>query len=227
MTDLALITFVEGNNRCACPRGLLPTVTHALLSSAWPKSLAARRFSSYKAQSGRPLTLPTLVLLQCGGDEGHVADCPFADRRTVGHAKLSATTRNGILLESVVIAPDLRGKGLGKAFMRLLEERVRVDGYDALWLSTVDAAAFYESVGFTRTTERVSCLGQLGNRVQAIASSTALLADSPPATATPAAGPSVPSALPPPPPPPPPPAPSSPTNTPQQHVWMKKELNHS
>ncbi len=58
------------------------------------------------------------------------------------------------IVENVIVAPEKRGKGFGKAMMRFAMEKAKSLGCYKLMLSSnkkrVDAHMFYESLGFTR-----------------------------------------------------------------------------
>ena len=226
----AVVTFAATACGCA-PRDGVPLLhrqIHDLLSQSWPKSLASRRLDTYAGREGE---LPVILLLVEGAGGGdHEAPCPFVGRRLVGHAKLSAATQRGVLIESVIIGERERGKGVGKRFMRAIEARVRASGASALWLSTLDAVGFYESVGFTVTTDSVGSLGSLGDKVQALLQPPTQRDVPSPSSASPDLSlhptppPCLSPPLPPPPPPPPPPPTTSSVGKGQPHTWMKKIL---
>lgn len=85
------------------------------------------------------------------------------DGRIVGCGQLTTTpglarrelTRGTI--EAVRIASDLRGRGLGRSFIRALVECARDAGCGQVQLTSdkrrLDAHRFYESLGFTRSHE--------------------------------------------------------------------------
>jgi acetyltransferase len=56
-------------------------------------------------------------------------------------------------VQRVAVAADARGRGVGRGLMAAVEEEARRHGLTLLWLTThagTDAAAFYESIGYTR-----------------------------------------------------------------------------
>lgn len=53
------------------------------------------------------------------------------------------------LLRSVVVAPDLRGAGVGAALVASLVEQARSSGAERLWLLTTGASAFFARLGWT------------------------------------------------------------------------------
>ncbi len=52
------------------------------------------------------------------------------------------------LLRSIVVAPDSRGRGLGRELTRFLLARARNDGYRAVYLLSETAADFFTRLGF-------------------------------------------------------------------------------
>ncbi|MBS7540018.1 arsenic resistance N-acetyltransferase ArsN2 [Ancylobacter lacus] len=52
------------------------------------------------------------------------------------------------LLRSVLVRPEFRGRGAGRAMVRLLTGRAGEDGAERAWLLTQDAAGFFERLGF-------------------------------------------------------------------------------
>ncbi|XP_040581573.1 uncharacterized protein Naa80 [Lepeophtheirus salmonis] len=70
----------------------------------------------------------------------------------LGHAKVAYIPSNerGVWIESVVIHPDLRGKGWGKYLMLKVEEYcVNKLGANAAYLCTIDKQPFYSRIGYT------------------------------------------------------------------------------
>jgi N-acetylglutamate synthase-like GNAT family acetyltransferase len=60
---------------------------------------------------------------------------------------------NDVLLRSIVMHPEARGKGLGRRATFLLLEAARKAGAGRAFLLTTDAKAFFEALGF-RAVER-------------------------------------------------------------------------
>lgn len=72
----------------------------------------------------------------------------FADAdRTVGFGGLEGSGGN-VLLRSIVIVPEMRGKGLGRQATGLLLERARAAGARHAYLLTTDAGPFFKALGF-------------------------------------------------------------------------------
>lgn len=121
----------------AAPRGA------ELLEAEWPLARKGARLEQ---------------LLESNDVETHwlLVECsPEACDRTVGHAKLgpiaAGSDGKGGLVHSVVVDPALRGRGLGRLLMTLLEGEALGRGMGALYLSTHDKQSFYEALGYTTT----------------------------------------------------------------------------
>ncbi|UCI06454.1 arsenic resistance N-acetyltransferase ArsN2 [Mesorhizobium sp. B1-1-8] len=72
----------------------------------------------------------------------------FADGgETVGFGGLERCG-DDVLLRSIVIMPEARGKGLGRRAVSLLFEQARADGARHAYLLTTDAAPFFARLGF-------------------------------------------------------------------------------
>ncbi|HEX9058642.1 MAG TPA: GNAT family N-acetyltransferase [Clostridia bacterium] len=61
---------------------------------------------------------------------------------------------NPAIVENVIVSPEKRGKGFGKAMMKFAMEKAKSMGCYKLMLSSnkkrIDAHRFYDSLGFTR-----------------------------------------------------------------------------
>lgn len=68
-----------------------------------------------------------------------------SDRGTVGYAGIEACG-DDVLLRSIAILPEHRGKALGKSLTRETLKTVNVSS--AVFLATTSAAPFFESLGF-------------------------------------------------------------------------------
>ncbi|KAF6202117.1 hypothetical protein GE061_004515 [Apolygus lucorum] len=105
-----------------------------LLNSEWPRSKSARLQSLFMSCDKFPTSL-VLVL---------------NDFQVVGHVKLSEITVGGpdVMIESVIIHKEHRGKGWGKMLMEDAEEYIRRRGKKMLYLSTRGQEGFYEKLGY-------------------------------------------------------------------------------
>lgn len=75
------------------------------------------------------------------------------DGRLVGSARALADGAKYAWVYDVVVAPPLRGRGLGKALLRLLLDHPAVRGARRVLLATKDAQALYARFGFIPTAE--------------------------------------------------------------------------
>ena len=69
----------------------------------------------------------------------------------LGHVRLARITSKAeaVWIESVVLHPDLRGKGYGKYLMLITEKFARdVKGYSEAYLCTIDRQIFYSRCGY-------------------------------------------------------------------------------
>ena len=69
--------------------------------------------------------------------------------RVVGGVGVEAYGTDG-LLRSLVVAPAVRGRGLGTRLVAAAERRARERGLDSLTLLTTTAAPFFEALGYVR-----------------------------------------------------------------------------
>ncbi|KNC47908.1 uncharacterized protein AMSG_11793 [Thecamonas trahens ATCC 50062] len=132
-----------------------------LLNSFWRRSLTARLASLRK--SGRDLAPTSFVLVDDRSEMivGH-ARVWWAARKPAGAsglAGLASLVADGseVYVESVIIAPSLRGLGVGKALMAGVEQAVAemFPSVTTWWLNTKDQALFYASIGFVETFDSV------------------------------------------------------------------------
>lgn len=75
------------------------------------------------------------------------------DGRQVGYARVVTDFTTMFYLADVVVAKELRGKGIGQALLRYVLADERFAGAKGLLL-TGDAHGFYEHFGFVRVPER-------------------------------------------------------------------------
>ncbi|KAK3931776.1 N-alpha-acetyltransferase 80 [Frankliniella fusca] len=106
-----------------------------LLNLEWPRSRQARLNSLWSCSKNFPVAM---VLVQ--------SDV----RQTVGFCKISLipSQKHSCFVESVVIHPDMRGKGLGSLLMKKLEEYVLSRKLQILYLSTLGQEKFYKKLGY-------------------------------------------------------------------------------
>jgi acetyltransferase len=96
-------------------------------------------------------------LIACQGDRRRVVVVAEIEGTVVGMAHLAraeaANARHRAEVQRVAVAAEARGRGVGRRLMAAVEEEARRRGLTLLWLTThagTDAAAFYESIGYTR-----------------------------------------------------------------------------
>ncbi|WP_448206007.1 arsenic resistance N-acetyltransferase ArsN2 [Azospirillum sp. sgz302134] len=104
--------------------------------------------------------LPTDDLTAPGRRFWRVAD----ERGLLGYGGLEPYGADG-LLRSVVVPPDRRGGGAGRAVVEAMGEEARRLGVERLWLLTTGAAGFFERLGFRRT-ERASAPPDIASGAQ-------------------------------------------------------------
>lgn len=106
----------------------------SLINREWKRSETARLYSLQNSSDNLPTSL---ILLE--------------DKRLIGHLKLSIipSIKNACFVESVVINPNLRGKGYGKFLMKEAEHYVKnILNLDTIYLSTKGQEKFYEKLGY-------------------------------------------------------------------------------
>ncbi|KAE8751448.1 hypothetical protein FOCC_FOCC001695 [Frankliniella occidentalis] len=106
-----------------------------LLNLEWPRSRQARLNSLWSCNKNFPVAM---VLVQCDV------------RQAVGFCKISLipSQKQSCFVESVVIQPEMRGKGLGSLLMKKLEEYVLSRKLQILYLSTIGQEKFYKKLGY-------------------------------------------------------------------------------
>ena len=69
----------------------------------------------------------------------------------MGHVRLARipSKPSAVWIESVVIHPDLRGKGFGKYLMLITEKFAKDQGFVEAYLCTIDRQIFYSRCGYT------------------------------------------------------------------------------
>ncbi|EHB14833.1 N-acetyltransferase 6, partial [Heterocephalus glaber] len=111
-----------------------------LINDQWPRSRASRLHSLGQSSDAFPLCLLLL------------SPHPTAEASpiVVGHARLSRVLDRpqSLLVETVVVARALRGRGFGRRLMEGLEDFARVRGFRRLHLTTHDQLYFYAHLGY-------------------------------------------------------------------------------
>lgn len=134
-----------------------------LINEQWPRSRASRLHSLGQSSDAFPLCL---MLLR----PGHT---PQAVPTVVGHARLSRVLDqpHSLLVETVVVARALRGRGFGRRLMESLEVFARARGFRKLHLTTHDKLHFYAHLGY-RLSKPVQGLAFTSRRLPAALLST-------------------------------------------------------
>ncbi|KAM6159696.1 N-alpha-acetyltransferase 80 [Erethizon dorsatum] len=111
-----------------------------LINDQWPRSRASRLHSLGQSSDAFPLCL--LLLSPHPTSEA----APIV----VGHARLSRVLDRpqSLLVETVVVARALRGRGFGRRLMEGLEDFARARGFRQLHLTTHDQLYFYAHLGY-------------------------------------------------------------------------------
>ncbi|KAL1781583.1 N-acetyltransferase 6 [Sigmodon hispidus] len=111
-----------------------------LINDQWPRSRASRLHSLGQSSDAFPLCLMLL--------SPHPT--PGASPIVVGHARLSRVLDHphSLLVETVVVARALRGRGFGRRLMEGLEAFARARGFHRLHLTTHDKLYFYAHLGY-------------------------------------------------------------------------------
>lgn len=111
-----------------------------LINEQWPRSRASRLHSLRQSSDNFPLCLMLL--------SPHPT--PGAAPIVVGHARLSRVLDRpqSLLVESVVVARALRGRGFGRHLLEGLEVFAQARGFRRLHLTTHDQLYFYAHLGY-------------------------------------------------------------------------------
>lgn len=111
-----------------------------LINEQWPRSRTSRLHSLGQSSDNFPLCL---MLLSPN-------PMPGAAPIVVGHARLSRVLDlpQSLLVESVVVARALRGRGFGRHLMEGLEAFAQARGFRRLHLTTHDQLYFYAHLGY-------------------------------------------------------------------------------
>ncbi|XP_035559285.1 N-alpha-acetyltransferase 80 [Canis lupus familiaris] len=111
-----------------------------LINEQWPRSRASRLHSLGQSSDAFPLCLMLLS----------PRPTPEAAPIVVGHARLSRVLDRpqSLLVETVVVARALRGRGFGRRLMEGLEDFAQARGFRRLHLTTHDQLQFYAHLGY-------------------------------------------------------------------------------
>ncbi|XP_075403527.1 N-alpha-acetyltransferase 80 [Tenrec ecaudatus] len=111
-----------------------------LINEQWPRSRASRLHSLGQSSDAFPLCL--MLLSTCS--------TPGVAPTVVGHARLSRVLGQpqSLLVETVVVARALRGRGFGRRLMEGLEGFAKARGFCRLHLTTHDQLYFYAHLGY-------------------------------------------------------------------------------
>ena len=110
-----------------------------ILNFEWPRSHALRIRSIESSRHDFPICM---ALIQ---------DMAGSGLCVLGHVRMTKVPSipGGVWIESVVIHPDLRGKGFGKYLMLKSEYFAKSKGFNTAYLCTIDKQAFYSRIGYT------------------------------------------------------------------------------
>jgi ribosomal protein S18 acetylase RimI-like enzyme len=79
-------------------------------------------------------------------------------QQTIEGVIVLTVTDEGFLIDNVAVAPASRGKGLGRALLRLAEEEARRAGFDSIYLYThekmTENLALYTKIGYAEYDRR-------------------------------------------------------------------------
>lgn len=106
-----------------------------LLNIEWPRSRQARLNSLWSCNKNFPVGM---VLVQTDV------------KQAIGFCKISLipNVKGACFVESVVIQPEIRGKGLGSLLMKKLEGYILSRKLHTVYLSTLGQEKFYEKLGY-------------------------------------------------------------------------------
>ena len=123
----------------------------AILNEEWPRSETLR----YRTLNSSKESLPMCIAL-----------VQTPENVVIGHVKLSQIPSHGqaIWIESVVIHPDVRGKGIGKYLMLKTEEFCKAKGFNVAYLCTIDKQVFYSRCGYKFCKPVTASSGTVGIR---------------------------------------------------------------
>jgi len=122
---------------------------------------ALARLLAHLGYPADPADLPDRLLrLRSGGDDAFVAviDGETAGLATVHSRAVLHLARPVAQLTALVVPPERRGRGVGRALVAAAEQWARAQGAERLVVTTAlhraDAPLFYERLGFEHTGRR-------------------------------------------------------------------------
>lgn len=148
-----------------------------ILNSEWPRSQALRARSLDSSRDDLPACLALVQWLPPPADGGPARHQPGPVPCVLGHLRMTRipSRPDSVWFESVVLHPDLRGRGLGKYLMLVAEDFARGEfGFRRAFLNTIDRQAFYSCCGYSFCDPVTSYGGNL--RVQHLPLGSSLLA---------------------------------------------------
>jgi len=116
-----------------------------ILNDEWPRSETLRLRSLNSSRDDLPLCLALVEWFQNASKDNSKTPC------VLGHVRLARipSKPSAVWIESVVIHPDLRGKGFGKYLMLITEKFAKDQGFVEAYLCTIDRQIFYSRCGYT------------------------------------------------------------------------------
>lgn len=128
-------------------KGDIKTQCCEILNDEWPRSETLRLRSLNSSRDDLPMCL-ALVQWFDNDTKNEKSKKPCV----LGHVRLAKITSKAesVWIESVVLHPDLRGKGFGKYLMLIIEKFAREEkGFSEAYLSTIDRQIFYSRCGYS------------------------------------------------------------------------------
>jgi len=83
-------------------------------------------------------------------------------RRILGYSGIECCAAAAVLLRSVAVVPEFRGRGFGRSIVELTI--AKASSSMGVYLATTDAAPFFESIGFVRIERGSAPLAILSTR---------------------------------------------------------------
>lgn len=137
LQDRVVVQAVAESNHESDPDGWVESLTPDQLAS-----LVRLISKSYWAE-GR--TVSEQALLNQGS---HLVIAKCESQRVLAFARVSWVSSGTAYLADVIVSPEVRGKGLGKALMERVMSHPRIKTTPKVILYTKDAQGFYEKFGF-------------------------------------------------------------------------------